>query len=228
MQELPFPARGGQRKGAGRKRVGERPRVSHKPRPKLACRHPVLVTVRVRAGLPSLRRANSLHVLERAFAAGSERFGFRLIHYSVQSNHLHLIAEAHDEGALARGMKGLLVRITRGLNRHWRRSGALVDDHYHARALKHPREVRHALVYVLQNARRHGVHVPGPDPFSSARGFDGWEHTEPRQEAASPPPVASARTWLLTTGWRRHGLIGFEEHPARPASDQGSGGRRRQ
>ena len=35
---------------------------------------------------------------------------------------------------------------------------------------------------------------------------------QPTQE----PPVRAARTWLLATGWRRHGLIGFDEHPQAP------------
>ena len=63
-----------------------------------------------------------------------------------------------------------------------------------------------------------------PDPASSARWFDGWKRETfgtgrdraPRPPA-DPPPVARARTWLLSFGWRRHGLIDFEEAPAAAA-----------
>src|SRR5262245_29007489 len=108
---------GGARRGAGRKPQGARPGVPHRPRAALAARHPVHVTVRVRTGLPSLRGAQVRPVIFTALAAGAERFGFRLVHFSVQTNHLHLLAEARDRRALARGVKGLLVRLARALNR---------------------------------------------------------------------------------------------------------------
>jgi REP element-mobilizing transposase RayT len=174
----------------------------------------VLVTVRVRAGLPSLRWKRELALIRNRFARAAERFSVRLIEYSVQSNHVHLIVEAEDERALARGMKGLWVRIARGLNRLWRRNGSVVDDHYHARALKSPREVRNALVYVLNNARKHGVHTNGPDPCSSGFSFEGWREVSRAVIVALGPPLARARTWLLSVGWRRHGRIAITERPA--------------
>lgn len=150
-------------------------------------------------------------MLERCLRIAAERFGTRIVHFSVQSNHVHLIVEAQDEGALARAMKGLLVRCARRLNALWGRTGALVDGAYHARALASPREVRNALVYVLQNARKHGIGLAGPDPCSSAASFDGWR--EPR--AADPAfPLPRARTWLLAIGWKRHGPISIRESPS--------------
>jgi REP element-mobilizing transposase RayT len=205
---LPFPRRGGARRGAGRKPTSDRPRVSHKARLHLAARHPVLVTIRVRQGLPGLRKRCEFARIQRCFALASERFGVRFAEYSVQSNHIHLIAEASNERALARAMKGLLVRLARSLNTLWLRRGSVFDDHYHARALKSPREVRNALVYVLQNAHKHGVHCRGPDPFSSGLTFDGWKEEE------QGAPRARARTWLLAVGWRKHGRIAIPERPA--------------
>jgi REP element-mobilizing transposase RayT len=99
----------------------------------VSARHPVLVTTRLRAGLPSLRRERELALIRSRFEIAAERFCVRLIEYSVQSNHVHLIVETEDERSLAQAMKGLFVRIARGLNRLWRRSGAVLDDHYHAR-----------------------------------------------------------------------------------------------
>jgi putative transposase len=211
---LPFTSRGGARRGAGRKRKAERARVSHKARPRLASRHPVLVTVRVRAGLRNLRWRRELAVIRNRFEIAAERFGVRLIEYSVQSNHVHLIVESVDERALARGMKALLVRIVRGLNKLWNRCGSVLDDHYHARALETPREVRNALVYVLNNAHKHGVQLSGPDPCSSGFSFDGWKETIRGALAALTTPLARGRTWLLSVGWRRHGRIAITERPA--------------
>jgi REP element-mobilizing transposase RayT len=115
-QLLLFPRRGGARRGAGRKRKTERSRVSHKARPRLVARHPVLVTIRLRTGLPSLRHKREFALIRSRFVAAAERFDVRLVEFSVQSNHAHFIVEAENERALARAMKGLLVRIARGLN----------------------------------------------------------------------------------------------------------------
>jgi len=145
-----------------------------------------------------------------ALGDGRERFGFRLNQFSLQSNHLHLIVEAQDRLALSRGMKGIAVRIARTLNQVWKRRGSVFSDRFHARALRTPREVRSALVYVLQNARHHGLRLMGVDPYSSGPWFDGW-----RQGIvlADDGPGTRARTWLLREGWRRHGLIGIQESP---------------
>ena len=62
-------------------------------------------------------------VVRGALDRGAARFGFRLIEFSVQSNHLHLLCEARDRRALARGLQGLLIRIARGLNRLLGRRG---------------------------------------------------------------------------------------------------------
>ncbi len=212
QHELAFRAWGGARRGAGRKPSGSRARVSHRSRPTHAAENPLHITIRLRAGLPSLRRKQTRNAVSRAFACGGDRFGFRLDQFSLQSNHIHLIAEAEDRGSLSRGMQGLLVRVARVLNRLWRRCGSVFADRFHARALRTPREVRAALVYVLQNARHHGLKLLGIDPFSSGYWFDGWK--ERPRTVASPPPL-SARAWLLREGWRRCGLIGLRESPSR-------------
>ena len=169
------------------------------------------VTVRVVRGLPSLRTRRAREVLMGAFRSGCQRFGFRLVHFSVQSNHVHLIVESSGRTALMRGMKGLLVRIARRLNRLWGRKGRVIDDRYHVHVLKSPREVRHALCYVLHNARKHGVRLRDDvDPFFSGRWFDGWRD----RRVNGTSPVAGARSWLLSRGWRRSGLIGTGENPA--------------
>ena len=210
QHELEFRSWGGARRGAGRKAVGSRSRVSHRARPSMSGREPVHVTVRLRTGLPNLRSDANRVATTRAIRAGRERLGFRLTQYSLQSNHIHLIAEAEDRRALSRGMQGLLVRVSKSLNRLWRRRGSVFADRFHARLLSTPREVRSALVYVLHNARRHGLRILGIDPCSSGPWFDGWKSRIPATFAS---PTALARTWLLLEGWRRHALIGLAERP---------------
>ena len=104
--------RGGPRKGSGRKRSGRNcdPKTR---RERFEGGKPVHVTLRVRQGLPNLRQAVLLAQLRESFAQACDRPDFRLVHYSVQSNHLHLIVEAKDQNALGRGMKSIGARIAR-------------------------------------------------------------------------------------------------------------------
>ena len=161
-----FRTRGGFREGAGRKPTRERAGVAHLARPILKARFPVHVTWRMKKGVWNLRTRRCFTVLARAFYAGANRFGFKLVHYSVQGNHLHLLVEAHDRTALSRGMNGMGVRVARGLNRVMQRHGRVLDDRYHAHILRTPTEVRRARTYLLQNARKHYGLVTS-DPYTS-------------------------------------------------------------
>jgi hypothetical protein len=233
VTQLTFSRRGGARRGAGRKPRGAVALASHAKRLAFDPRTPVLVTAKLAQGLPNLRRGATRELVWRALGAAKIRFDVRVIHFSLQSNHLHAIVEARDEHALGRAMKGLCVRIARSLNRVLERAGPVFADRYHARPLRTPREVRYALAYTLNNARKHGVRVEGLDPCSSGAAFDGWRergaralaalaraahaHALAAHDAYDVPPVAAARSWLLRRGWRRHGLVGVAETPGQPA-----------
>ena len=168
-----------------------------------------------------LRRFKVVAVLRAAFLRGCEKDGFRICQFSIQRHHIHLVCEADAAERLARGIQGFAISAARRLNRRVGRTGRVFSDRYHAAAVRSPRQMRNVLCYVLQNARRHGerleVRFGGIDPFSSAWYFDGWGDQCWRDGVmASPhgPPVVTAESWLLTTGWRRHGLIGPREVPA--------------
>ncbi len=81
---------------------------------------------------------------------------FRICQFSVQADHLHLICEADDASALARGIKRFKQRVARGINRMLRRKGSVFFDRYHLELLRTPRQVRACLAYVLNNGRKHG------------------------------------------------------------------------
>ena len=208
--------RGGWQPGAGRPR--KKGAVSHLRREVLKVRTPLHVVVRCGKDVRGLRRWRVARVLARAFRAGCARDGFRLCHFSVQGNHIHLVVEADSAHALSEGMRAWTIRVARAINRVMGRKGKVFPERYHAVRLKTAKQVRAALCYVLQNARRHGMDVPAgvPDVFSSAWWFNGWTHE--RWRAAWDPPreaptVVAAEGWLLTDGWRRWGLIGPDEVP---------------
>ena len=154
----------------------------------------------------NLRSRRSFRVFDSAMRGARKHRGFRVVHFSVQGNHLHLIVEASGARAFALGVRGLLVRLARGLNRMMGRKGPVFEDRYDAHVLRTPAEVRNAIRYVLGNfdshAARRGERVstrPWIDPFSSISG------KQPRTEQPSlfPEPATSdASGWLLRNAER--------------------------
>jgi REP element-mobilizing transposase RayT len=180
---------GRKRKGAGR-RPGER--VSHHARRKFAKPTPVHVTLRVRPHVWSLRSRRCHLRISRCLEKALGRFGLRVIEYAVLGNHIHLIVEADDSRALARGIQGLSIRIAKSLNALMNSNGPLFADHYHGRLLTSPTELVRAIAYVLRNHEHH-FGARERDPFSS-------ESLRPEQRRAQ---LALPVSWLLTVGWRR-------------------------
>jgi hypothetical protein len=238
-----FRTHGGRRPGAGRR--ARRPgAVGHKTRPPLKSRYPVHTSLSVASDLPSLRRSDLRAAIEQCFRAAktacggldggdhrtlkkaaaykkraAKTAGFRLVHYSIQKHHLHLIVESEDATALSRGMQGLAVRVARRINKVVGRKGKVFVDRYFERILKSPKQTRHCLLYVLNNFRRHAAQrgkildVDYVDPCSSGRFFDGWIGVWFEHRTGRDPPVVPAKTWLLKKGWRVWGELATWELP---------------
>src|SRR4051812_37616917 len=194
MKQLGFrlPQRGGKRRGAGRKPKGRRPLVSHRSRPRFEKPAAVQVTLSVAGHVWNLRSRRCFEIVETCLAAARERFGLRVIEFTVLGNHLHLVVEADNDEALSRGMQGLNIRIAKALNRLMDEKGHVFADHYHSRLLRSPTELVNAIAYVLGNAAHH-YGDSGKDRFSS-RAYEA-----PRRNRILSHP----RTWLLRSGWRR-------------------------
>lgn len=212
--QLRYSGWGGRRDGAGRK-PGPDPRIPHLRRESFPRRVPCHVTLKVREDVPTLRSRALVREMERSLSESSERGDFRVIHYSLQRDHVHMIVEATGRDALGRGMKSIAARLARAVNRVFSRRGPVLADRYHSRPLRTPREVRAALRYVLLNSRKHRrprrkVHAD-VDPASSGRWFKGWKR--PVAAAEDPPIVPQPHTWLVRAGWRRHGLLDPDEVP---------------
>lgn len=194
MKQLALPLKtwGGKRKGAGRPPNGAKAGVSHLTRARFPERHPLHVTLRTVQGAGYLRGYRRYQAILEALREAKERYGLRVIHYSVQGNHLHLLVEADGAESLARGVQGLAVRLARALNRVAKRRGKVFADRYHAHVLASRREVVRALRYILENFRHHlreDVAPRGSDPCSSAA----WLTVALPDDA----PVVRPRTWLV-------------------------------
>ena len=169
--------------------------------------------MRARDGLPSLREPVIMReVMRRIRAANASsrlRALFRIVHFSIQDDHVHLVVESETD-ALSRGVQGLAIRIARHVNALLRIRGSFWGDRFYARELTNPRAVRNALVYVLMNVKKHAPRWgEAIDPCSSAP----WFFAQ-RDERDSP--VRGSFTWLGSKGWLRHGPIRASENPRAP------------
>jgi hypothetical protein len=132
---------GGRREGAGRPPKRANAGVAHTRRPKLTARHPLHIMLRIRDDVWNLKTRRCLPTIEEVFSAGGEGSGFHVVQYSVQPDHLHVLAEASDQRALSRGMQGIGVRLSRAINRLMQREGTIFVDRYDAQSLRTAEEV---------------------------------------------------------------------------------------
>ncbi len=173
--------------------------------------------MRATRGLPSLRADAPFAVLRNAFRA-AQCSTFRVTHFSVQRDHVHLLVESTTGRALSSGMRGLAIRMARRLNRLLLRRGPVWRDRWHGRELGSPREVRNALAYVLFNGNKHRQVPIGLDPYASIF-WSGDAFAEPAyrllitSSRARDAPIEPARTWLLRVGWRKLGLLRMRDQP---------------
>jgi REP element-mobilizing transposase RayT len=232
--------RGGKREGAGRKpNNGVRAGVSHAPRPVLTASYPLHVTLGVLPIVRSLRDFDIYPAFQKATMAVA-MYGqnmeddqwFRIVHMSIQSNHVHLLVEASDRDALSRGMQSFKISAAKWLNKAFGkrgnpRKGSVFADRYFSEPVTSPLQTRRALSYVLNNWRKHERDRTATsskwrvDPFSSGIAFAGWKDLAdlglPRwriPDGYEPLAVLEPRTWLLRVGWRRHGLVPCSELPS--------------
>ncbi len=218
-----FRTHGGPRDGAGRPASGARS-IHHDKRIRVVSSKPIHITCRALPRLGNLRRDAVFAAIRAASIVVGRHEDFRIVHLSVQRTHLHLLVEATNGAALTRGISSFMISAARRLNRAVRANGGRVFDRYHARALSTPREVRNCLAYVLNNWRHHGEDRGSStakwlvDKYATAVAFDGWKELG-RGRSFAPPPdysplvVWRPRTWLLSVGWLRHGLVRLHEVP---------------
>jgi hypothetical protein len=194
---------------------------------------PLHVTMRCLEGVPRLRTGVVSTAIRDAMAR-AKRFGnaigFRVIHVSIQANHVHAIVEAKDSAARGRGMASFEIAVAKAINRVCGRRGKVFAYRYHAVEMASPRQVRNTIAYVFGNWRHHGEDRRSAaarravfDPYSSASEFDGWS-TAFDQSVHVGLPVDTPTVWLLTLGWRRHGAI---DPWVMPGPDFGSNRHRR-
>lgn len=209
--------RGGKRRGAGRKSRKARPGRKHERRKDFSARHPLHVVVRVDDAIGTLRCRKMYKAIREATRTAALRQRVRIIHLSIQRRHVHMIVEAADREALARGMQGFQIACARYINRALGRRGRVFVERYYVEIITTPTQALRAIAYVLGNWRHHGEDRDAEsrtwlvDPYSTGGLFDGWRERVSDDgkwlRGDEPLVVCAARTWLLAEGWKRVGSI---------------------
>jgi REP element-mobilizing transposase RayT len=224
---------GGKRKGAGRKPKGRRAGARHQKREDFNARHPLHVVMRVMPAVGNMRRRELYKAMREATITAALRERFRIVHISLQRTHVHMMVEARDKLALARGMQGFQISAARNINtalgpdRYRRRRGQVFADRYYVEIIRTPTQAHHALAYVLCNWRKHQEDQQGlartwlVDPFSTGILFPGWQELEckdfmwPIRESYDPLIVRRPESWLLREGWKLCGAISARDVPSK-------------
>ncbi|MCC6806751.1 MAG: hypothetical protein IT381_04965 [Deltaproteobacteria bacterium] len=177
--------------GRPRKPPGAKKVAPHISRPTLGTQSAVHVTLKLRRGVPSLRSRKKYALVKRAFSrfrlvsravarvedaadASREGDGFRLVHYAVLGDHVHMLCEVDGSKWLARGVQKIAISLARSLNAaSVREAGGSLDprdgsmsdrpgwigpifaERYHLHALATPTEIAHCLEYLFTNAAKH-------------------------------------------------------------------------
>lgn len=136
---------GGRRPGSGRKRLHSKG-VSHRSREKVSRKTPLHISFKYKT---HIRNKETLKLLKRAIV-NARSHGMRIIHFSMQTNHLHFIIEADNNEILTRGMRSLTITFAKGL-----RKGRVQLMRYHLHVLKNVQETKNAVQYVLFNQQKH-------------------------------------------------------------------------
>jgi REP element-mobilizing transposase RayT len=224
--------RGGKRKGAGRKPKGRRAGSRHEKRPLIKSQFALHIVMRVVAAVGNMRRRLLYKAVREATITAALRDRIRIIHVSIQRTHVHMLVEAENELALARGMQGFTISASRHVNSALaigarRRRGSVFADRYHLEVITSPTRARHALSYVLNNWRKHRQDQQGiastwlVDPYSSGIQFPGWRELDgkdfmwPMRETYDPLMVRRPRSWVLCEGWKLCGPISARDVPSK-------------
>jgi REP element-mobilizing transposase RayT len=218
QERLPLKAKfkhGGLRKGAGRPKSEF---LSHSAREKLTGIHPLHITFKIKSGLPNLRQKKFYQAFRKSVLKAHKK-GLNLLHFSILSNHVHMIVEIQDNKTLHSALKSLNTAFAKRVNFLTGRVGKVLRERFHLHVLKTPREYFNVLRYVLGNAEKHGCVENEIDLYSSAMMFGAFEVLMGSRKAKKlrwpprdrfrkgvdflKPILSNPGTWLARTGWVR-------------------------
>jgi REP element-mobilizing transposase RayT len=142
-------------KGAGRPAIHD-VGIRHRERPKLTRLSSLHLTVKINRIKADLKNKSTLKVLKRAICNARKK-GLRVVHFSLEYDHIHLLIESPNNSTLGRGMQSLGVTMARGINLFKKSEGGVYKHRYHFRKISSSRELKRVMHYIFNNGVKHGT-----------------------------------------------------------------------
>lgn len=112
------------------------------------------LTIKVRDNKADIQNKRILKALHHAIKRGRLQ-QLKVIHYTLEYNHAHLVVEAADNRILHKGMQSLGISLAKAINKLKQLKGAVYKHRYHFRKLTSRRELKNAIHYVFRNGVKH-------------------------------------------------------------------------
>lgn len=153
-------------KGAGRPAIHDRG-IRHIARDKVTKHTSLHLTIKIERLKAGLRNKDVLKQLHDSIKK-ARKIGLRVIHYTLEFDHVHLLVEVDSNQQLAKGMQSFGISFSKGINKIKAQVGKVFKTRYHFRKLKSPNEIKNVIFYILGNSLKHKKDFSILSPYNTA------------------------------------------------------------
>ena len=140
-------------KRAGRKPIHDKG-IRHIQRERFERESSFHITIKVRQEKSDLQNKMILKALHRAIMKARYK-SLKVIHYTLEFNHIHLLVEAYNQEQLSNCMQSFGVTLAKMINKVKFKKGRVYKHRYHLRRLSSVMELKNVLKYIFNNGIKH-------------------------------------------------------------------------
>lgn len=124
------------------------------------------ITIKVRDNKADIKNKRILQSLHHAIKRARLQ-GVRVLHFTLEYNHVHLVIESSNHKELHKGMQAFGISLAKKINKLKNLKGTVYKNRYHQKLLKSRSEFKNAVQYVFGNGVKHKRASSKLDPFNS-------------------------------------------------------------
>lgn len=154
-------------KGAGRPALHDIG-IRHLKRAQINRPMPLHLTIKLKkAYMQNGQNVQNKHILKHAIKR-ARIMGLKIVHYSLEHDHVHLYTECESNVILTKAMKAFGVSLAKNINKYFSSKGQVYKTRFHLRILKSASEVKNVINYILKNGIKHKRANSIFDPYNSS------------------------------------------------------------
>ncbi|MGZ3787001.1 MAG: transposase [Bacteriovorax sp.] len=142
--------------------------IRHTSRPFLKKPSSLHLTVKIKKNKAEMKNKSVFSLLKRAIL-NARRQGLKVIHYSLEYDHVHLLIEAENNHILGKGMQAFGGTFSKAINRMRKLKGGVYKHRYHFRKISSARELKNVMNYIFTNGLKHKTAKNIVNPYNSIR-----------------------------------------------------------